>query len=115
MWHSDSTDVVTSATVVTIASARTSARVSRCSWLNTSEAEPMTAMEYRKPLPAITEQNRPYWESARAHGLRLQRCGACSRFRFPISAFCPYCLSDQTEWTLVSGRGTVYSFIIMHQ
>ncbi len=75
----------------------------------------MTTMEYRKPLPAITEQNREYWASAKAHRLMLQRCQACGRFRFPISAFCPYCLSDQTEWTAVSGHGTVYSFIIMHQ
>lgn len=75
----------------------------------------MTTMEYRKPLPAITEQNREYWESAKAHRLMLQRCQACGRFRFPITAFCPNCLSDQTEWTPVSGRGTVYSFIIMHQ
>ncbi len=75
----------------------------------------MTTSEYRKPLPAITEENRGYWASAKAHRLAMQRCGSCGRFRFPITTFCPYCLGEQSEWTPVSGRATVYSFIIMHQ
>mgnify|MGYP001450546243 CR=1 FL=1 len=70
---------------------------------------------YTKPLPAITDETRPYWESAKAHRLALPRCSACGRFRFPPTSFCPNCLSDAAEWTPVSGRGTVYSFVIMHQ
>lgn len=73
----------------------------------------MTA--YAKPLPAISDETRPYWESAKAHKLALPRCTACGRFRFPPTTFCPHCLSDATEWAPVSGRGTVYSFVIMHQ
>ncbi|HEY7295561.1 MAG TPA: OB-fold domain-containing protein [Dehalococcoidia bacterium] len=70
---------------------------------------------YRKPLPVATEETRPYWESAKAHRLALPRCTACGRFRFPPTTFCPHCLSDAGEWTPVSGRGSVYSFVIMHQ
>jgi uncharacterized OB-fold protein len=70
---------------------------------------------YSKPLPTITEENRAYWDSAKAHRLAIQRCQSCARFRYPISTFCPYCLSDSVEWTPVSGNGTVYSFVIMHQ
>lgn len=70
---------------------------------------------YSKPLPAITEENRPYWESAKAHRLALPRCGACGRFRFPPTSHCPNCLSAETAWQAVSGRGTVYSFVVMHQ
>src|SRR5579883_965064 len=81
----------------------------------TKEDSAMTASTYSKPLPEITEENRPYWESAKAHRLALQRCTNCGKFRLPISTFCPNCLSDATEWTPVSGRGTVYSFVIMHQ
>jgi uncharacterized OB-fold protein len=70
---------------------------------------------YSKPLPAITDENREYWASAKAHALALPRCRSCKRFRYPPTTFCPYCLGDQSDWTPVSGRATVYSFIIMHQ
>jgi uncharacterized OB-fold protein len=70
---------------------------------------------YSKPLPVVTEETRPYWESAKAHRLALPRCTDCGRFRFPPTAFCPSCLGDGAAWTPVSGRGTVYSFVVMHQ
>jgi uncharacterized OB-fold protein len=74
-----------------------------------------TPTEYQKPLPVKTEENAPYWDSARRHALELQRCGGCGRFRYPVATFCPYCLSDQYEWQPISGKAAVYSFIIVHQ
>jgi uncharacterized OB-fold protein len=71
--------------------------------------------EYRKPLPLRTEENAPYLDGLRAHRLLLQRCGDCSKYRYPPSMFCPWCLSDSLEWVEASGRGSVYSFIILHQ
>lgn len=71
--------------------------------------------DYSKPLPQVSEETRPFWESAKAHALKLQRCTNCGHFRYPAATFCPSCLSDGAEWTPVSGRGTVYSFVIMHQ
>ena len=29
-------------------------------------------VEYKKPLPVITDLSRPYWEAAKKHELRLQ-------------------------------------------
>ncbi len=75
----------------------------------------MTANVYSKPLPEITDETRPYWESARQHALKLQQCTGCGHFRYPAASFCPECLDDGAVWALVSGRGTVYSFVIMHQ
>ena len=71
--------------------------------------------EPSKPLPEVTEETRPFWESAKQHALKLQRCTGCSRFRYPPTTFCPDCLGDGVEWTPVSGRATVYSFVIVHQ
>ena len=68
-----------------------------------------------KPLPAVTEDGAPYWEGCHAGELRVQRCSACGHFRWPPSALCPKCLADGTEWTRLSGRGVVYSFIIVHR
>lgn len=76
----------------------------------------MTApTDYQKPLPVKTSDNAPYWESARRHALELQQCTACGAFRYPPGQYCPRCLSDSYEWRPVSGKGTIYSFIIVYQ
>jgi hypothetical protein len=68
-----------------------------------------------KPLPAITEDGAPYWEYAKKHELRAQRCGACGHLRFPPSNVCPKCLAEEHAWVVLSGRGTIYSFIVVHR
>lgn len=65
-----------------------------------------------KPIPAPDDLTRPYWEAAKKHELRIQRCSACQTYRHPPGPTCPTCNSDSYEWTQLSGRGTVYSFII---
>ena len=73
------------------------------------------ATEYKKPLPRLTKLNRPYWEAAKNHELRLQRCSDCSHVWFPPAEVCPKCLGENYEWTKVSGRGKVWSWIVMWQ
>ena len=68
-----------------------------------------------KPLPRITPENREFWESARRHELRLQRCADCGRYRYPPASVCPECLSDRAEWTRVSGRGKVTTWVVFHK
>ena len=34
--------------------------------------------DYAKPLPEITEDNRPFWEGCKQHKLLLQRCSKCN-------------------------------------
>jgi len=75
----------------------------------------MTDHQYVKPLPTLTDENRPFWEACRAGRLRLQRCAACAHIRYPISRFCPRCLAEEHEWHDVSGRGTVFSYIVFHK
>ena len=63
------------------------------------------------PLPEITEETRPFWDSCKEGVLRLQRCSDCSEFRFPFSVACPNCLSMSFRWEPVSGRGSIFSFV----
>jgi hypothetical protein len=78
--------------------------------------DPVPAMsEYAKPLPRVTADNRPFWEAARRHQLALQRCGECGHFRYPPAPVCPECLSERAEWTPVSGRGAVSTFVVFHK
>jgi uncharacterized OB-fold protein len=80
-----------------------------------TEAErSMTTTHYAKPLPIKDAENAPYWDSLKAHAMRLQRC-ANGHFRYPVNPVCPECLSTNFTWEPVSGRGRVYSFIVVHQ
>ena len=71
--------------------------------------------EYQKPLPEITDENRPFWEAARRNELIMQKCLDCGRYRYPPAPICPHCLSMEAEWAKVSGRGRVYTWTIFHQ
>lgn len=71
-------------------------------------------MTYQKPLPAITPLDKPFWDFARRHELRLQRCSSCRTFRYPTSPVCADCDSDSYEWEKVSGRGKILSWVVFH-
>ncbi len=71
--------------------------------------------EYAKPLPTISERNRAFWEATRRGELRMQRCLACGHVRYPIGPVCTRCLSEETEWARLSGRGTVFATLVYHQ
>ena len=69
---------------------------------------------YSKPLPQIDEVNRLFWEATRRRELYLQRCKDCRHVWYPAGTNCPKCLSTNFEWSAMSGRGTVWSFIVYH-
>lgn len=74
----------------------------------------MTTSDYAKPLPVRDAENAPYYDALQAHAMRLQRCPA-GHLRSPVSPVCPQCLSAEFTWEPVSGRGTIYSFTVVHQ
>ena len=68
-----------------------------------------------KPLPRPSEDSAPFWAAAWRGELCMQRCGDCGHIRFPPALLCARCLSERCEWVRLSGRGTVYSWIVVHQ
>jgi uncharacterized OB-fold protein len=71
--------------------------------------------EYKRPMPQADEPSREFFEGARRHELMLMRCKACGTWRLPSHPRCHSCWSTDTEWAKASGRGTLYSFGVMHQ
>ena len=65
--------------------------------------------------PTVNDVNRPFWDGCRRGHLLMQRCGHCGHLRYPASIVCPECLSREAEWTAVSGRGKVFSFVVFHR
>jgi hypothetical protein len=70
---------------------------------------------YTKPLPQVTPEMKPFFDAARRHELAVQRCRGCGAYRFPARDICSRCLAREAEWTRVSGRGSVFSWAVMHQ
>ena len=70
---------------------------------------------YTRPVPQPDDDSREFYEAARRHELMLMRCRSCGAYRLPSRPRCPDCWSTDTEWTRASGRGTLYSFGLMHQ
>ena len=70
---------------------------------------------YTKPLPVLDGENAPHWAGARQRELRVQRCTQCGRLRFPAARHCSDCLSEASEWIVVSGRGEIWSHCRFHR
>jgi len=68
-----------------------------------------------KPLPRPSEDSAPFWEAAFKGELRMQRCSDCGHVRFPPVVLCARCLSANAAWARMSGRGAVYSWVVVHQ
>ena len=67
------------------------------------------------PLPAVTEDTRPFWEGCRHRELRIQRCTGCETLRHPPAPVCWRCRSFAHEWVAVSGRGTIFTHALVHR
>jgi uncharacterized OB-fold protein len=66
-----------------------------------------------KPVPVPDVDSAPFWEACRQHRLLLQRCAGCGQTRFPPSGLCPHCRSGEFNWLTASGRGRLYSWIVV--
>lgn len=67
------------------------------------------------PPPVPTEDNQPYWDALKRGELLVQRCADCGALQYPPRPMCSQCASFEREWTPVSGRGVVYSYVVTHQ
>ena len=72
-------------------------------------------MAYEKPRPRLDDVSAPYWQAAQRHELVAQKCAHCANYLFPPTTVCEHCLSTDLVWTPLSGKGSVWSFIVMYQ
>ncbi len=74
----------------------------------------MSEMTEQILVPEIDEDNAPFWEGARKGELRMPRCTGCGRSWFPPRPMCAACHGTEFQWERVSGRGTIWSFVVPH-
>lgn len=68
-----------------------------------------------KPRPRLDGPEQPFWAGLKTRQIRIQRCSACRRHRFPAARYCPHCHGSEFDWTQVSGDGEVQSFCVFHK
>ena len=82
----------------------------------TAKSRPMASPLEGVPLPdldLLPDYERGFWEGTQAGELRIQQCSGCGLFRHLPMPMCPECSSLEYGWTEVSGRGFVYSYVIV--
>jgi uncharacterized protein len=67
-----------------------------------------------RQAPIVTDDSAVFWDAAAEHRLVAQRCSACGRLRHPPRPMCPQCHSLDAEAADLSGRGTLYSYAVLH-
>jgi uncharacterized OB-fold protein len=66
------------------------------------------------PLPELDADSRPFWEAAMRGELAIQACSSCGALRHPPRPMCPKCRSLDSEWRPMSGRASVWSYVVPH-
>jgi 3-oxo-4,17-pregnadiene-20-carboxyl-CoA hydratase alpha subunit len=62
----------------------------------------------------VTQDSAVFWDAAAERLLVVQRCAECGRLRHPPRPMCPHCHSLAVDAVELSGRGTLYSYAILH-
>lgn len=70
---------------------------------------------YQKSLPEITPLTKPFWDATKRHELVIQRCAKCEGYQWYPRAICTLCGSRDLKWAKASGKGSIYSFVVIRQ
>jgi len=73
----------------------------------------MIANGFPKPVPTLL--TKPFWDGCREGRLTVQQCDDCGHYRFYPTEGCPHCRSRKYTWRDMSGKGKVYSWIVIHR
>lgn len=65
-----------------------------------------------RPLPVEDVESEAFWQGCREGRLLIQKCG--DHYQFPPTSYCTHCLADAPQWIEASGRGSVFSWIVVH-
>ena len=66
-------------------------------------------------LPNITPLTRPFWDACKEGRFLIPRCNSCGQHFFRPEVACTHCFSTEWQWVGASGRGSLYSYSIVHK
>ena len=65
-------------------------------------------------LDDLDGENLAYFKHCAEHNFHLQECSDCSLLRYPPTTACPWCMSRESKWVPVEGKGAVHSYTEVH-
>jgi uncharacterized OB-fold protein len=65
-------------------------------------------------IPPADPDSAPFFAGCREGVLRIQQCAETHRLIFPPRPMSPFAPHVAPTWTTVSGRGTIWSFVVPH-
>ena len=71
--------------------------------------------DYTKPLPRGEGYNGEFYQFCKQHTLHFQRCADCGTWRHMPRESCNQCGSFEWSWEPSSGRGTIFSWTVIHR
>jgi uncharacterized OB-fold protein len=67
------------------------------------------------PAPRPSLASAPYWDATARHELLFQACDACDVIAQRPTTVCGACLSRSLSWRPSAGRGSLYSWTVVHR
>ena len=64
--------------------------------------------------PGISADNQFFWDGVKEGELRIQQCNSCEKLQHPPGQVCQFCQHDSLSYQVASGKGHLYSFVVMH-
>jgi len=71
--------------------------------------------EYNKPLPGMDGLTKEFYDFCKAEALHFQKCSSCGTFRHVPREMCAQCNSFEWQWAKSTGRGTIYSWVVINR
>ncbi|MBS0558882.1 MAG: OB-fold domain-containing protein [Proteobacteria bacterium] len=62
----------------------------------------------------LDQENMAYFGHCARHQFHLQACDSCQRLRYPPTTACPWCMTLESHWVPVEGKGAVHSYGEVH-
>jgi uncharacterized OB-fold protein len=75
------------------------------------------APQFTKPSPRAADPDltQPFWEATKRNELVIPYCKQCGEHFWYPRAACPGCLSENWEWSRVSGNGRLHAYTVVRQ
>ena len=74
-----------------------------------------TELVDRFPRVRVDHDNKAFYRGLLERRLLINRCADCGHWHHPPKPICPQCWSTRLEPTEVSGRGSIYLLLQLHQ
>ncbi len=68
----------------------------------------------KRMRPVLGHDNKWWWDQINEGKLVIQRCKQCGTLRHPTRPMCWKCQSLDWDFIVASGKGFVYSYVVMH-